>query len=877
MSAAQPKTIHLRDYRPPSHLIDSVDLRFDLRESGTRVIATLHMRKNPDSASSDSLRLQGEELTLKAIRLDGVALDESAYELDDASLTLRNLPNEFSLYTEVEIAPESNTALEGLYRSNTMFCTQCEAEGFRKITYFLDRPDVLSRFKVRIEADKASYPVLLSNGDPCETGELADGRHFAEWKDPVPKPCYLFALVAGDLKYVEDHHTTPSGREVAVRVYVEPENIEKCDHALRSLINAMRWDEKVYGREYDLSIYNVVAVNDFNMGAMENKGLNIFNSKFVLAKPDTATDIDYQGIEGVIGHEYFHNWTGNRITCRDWFQLSLKEGFTVYRDQEFSADMGAGQVKRIEDVRLLRAHQFTEDASPMAHPIRPSSYIEINNFYTATVYEKGAEVVRMQANLLGPDTFRKATDLYFDRHDGQAVTTEDFVACMEDASGNDLTQFKHWYNYAGTPKVSVKTHYDAQAKTYALTISQSLDVKPTEAKAPAFHIPFAMGLLDQQGSDLDLTWKDKTSVNGTLMLELKAEHEAFTFHGIEHEPVPSFLRGFSAPVRLEYDYTDEQLLHLMAFDSDGFARWDAAQTLWTKHLLAFVKEHQAGRPMQLGSTIIDALRKMLADTEGKEALIGEVLSLPSFGYLCDLMDVVDVDALMAALDAMRHFIAHDLAGEFKGLYAKLTQSEMALTPEAMAKRSLRNTLLRYLAVYGEDKYLELAHDQYQQQANMTDVMTAMSCLADSTHAKRNDVLNDFAQRWAADALVMDKWFAVQASADRADVLDQVKALQSHAAFSMKNPNKVRSLIGAFVNANPRAFHAADGSGYEFLVDNVLVLDKTNPQIAARLLRTMSRWQRYDAKRQALMKSGLQRIKNADVSRDVFEIAATSLG
>ena len=585
---ASPAVKHLKDYRPPAFLIDRVELDFDLRERGTRVRARLQIRRREPAGPRD-LRLDGEGLKLIDIAIDGRALGDGAFDVDAEGLSVRAAPDRFTLTTEVEIAPEDNTALEGLYRSDAMFCTQCEAEGFRRITYFLDRPDVMARFSTRIEADKAAFPVLLSNGNLVSYEDLPDGRHLAVWDDPFPKPSYLFALVAGDLGRVEDSFITASGREVALAIHTEPEHVDQCAHAMASLKRAMRWDEAVYGREYDLDVYNIVAVNDFNMGAMENKGLNIFNAKYVLASRETATDADFQHVEGVIGHEYFHNWTGNRITCRDWFQLSLKEGLTVYRDQEFSADMGSRGVKRIQDVRNLRAHQFAEDAGPMAHPVRPDAYIEINNFYTLTVYEKGAEVVRMQANLLGPELFRRATDLYFERHDGQAVTTDDFVRCMEDAAGRDLTQFKRWYAQAGTPRVEVAAVYDESSGSYELHMRQSCAPTPGQPAKLPFHIPVALGLLDGQGRDMALRLEGEDhAVEGTRVLELTETEQRFRFTGLSCRPVPSLLRGFSAPVVLEYDYADDELAFLMAHDSDGFNRWDAGQRLHQRVLLARV-------------------------------------------------------------------------------------------------------------------------------------------------------------------------------------------------------------------------------------------------------------------------------------------------
>ena len=876
MKEAAPSSIKLRDYLPPAYLIDTADLTFDLREEGTRVVSRLGIRRNPEGRGG-SLRLDGEGLEPVWVRLDGTELAAGRYHIDAESLTLQDPPEAFIFESEVIMAPEKNTALEGLYRSSGMFCTQCEPEGFRKITWFCDRPDVMTRFTVRIEADEQRFPVLLSNGNPREQGHLPEQRHYAVWDDPFPKPSYLFALVAGDLRHIEDKHTTTSGHEVTLRIYVEPENIDKCDHAMRSLINSMRWDEEQYGREYDLDVFNIVAVNDFNMGAMENKGLNIFNSKYVLARPDTATDQDFLGIEGVIAHEYFHNWTGNRITCRDWFQLSLKEGFTVFRDQEFSADMGARGVKRIEDVRLLRAHQFAEDAGPMAHPIRPDAYIEINNFYTVTVYEKGAEVVRMQANLLGPADFRKATDLYFERHDGQAVTTEDFVRCMADASGRDLTQLRHWYDFAGTPELKVHDEYHAESGRYSLHVEQRVPDTPGQADKPPFLIPIVTGLVGRDGHDLSVRLDGEDEAKTQHILQLTQARQTFAFEGVTEQPVPSLLRNFSAPVRLEFDYSDDQLMFLMANDSDGFNRWDAAQILSRRMLLDMVASLQAGREPQVSDGLVDAFRGALLDEDAEPALIAEVLGLPGIGYLGDFMDTVDVDGLHQARELLRRTVGNVLNAELQSVYRRLDdRSPYEPTPEAIGRRSLKNRVLGYLMAADDPGVGELCHAQYQAQHNMTDVMAALALLADSDYAAKEAVLADFEQRWQTDPLVMDKWFAVQAMASHKDTLQNVKRLMGHPAFSLQNPNKVRALIGSFSSGNPLRFHAADGSGYAFLKDQVMALDSANPQIAARLLRVMARWRRYDSGRQALMRSALETIIEAKVSKDVYEIAAKSL-
>ena len=878
MKDSTPRSIRLADYRPPPYLIDHVSLRFDLRETGTRVFSFMRLRRNPASEVTESLLLHGEGLDLQWLAIDSMRLGENEYRVDSEGLHLPAPPEQFELSSEVIIAPEANTALEGLYRSGGMFCTQCEAEGFRRITWFLDRPDVMTVFDVRIEADRERYPMLLSNGNPGATGERPDGRHFAEWHDPHPKPCYLFALVAGDLKHIEERFTTASGREVRLRIHVEPHNIDKCEHAMRSLVAAMRWDEEHYGREYDLDVFNIVAVDDFNMGAMENKGLNVFNSKYVLARPDTATDADFQGIEGVVAHEYFHNWTGNRITCRDWFQLSLKEGLTVYRDQEFSADMGSRPVKRIEDVRLLRTHQFAEDAGPMAHPVRPQSYIEINNFYTLTVYEKGAEVVRMQARLLGPKRFREAMDRYFERFDGQAVTTDDFVACMEAASGRDLGQFRHWYDYAGTPVLHIQDSYDARKRRYTLKIRQEVPDTPGQHDKPPFHIPFAIGLLDGEGRDIPLRYGEIDSDGGSLLLELREREEVFVFDDIEERPVPSLLRGFSAPVKIDYDWSEEQLLHLMAYDSDGFNRWDAGQTLLRQVILRMVAQRQEGASMSVPEALIGALRTALFDEQAEQALIAEVLTLPAIGYLGDFMAVVDVDGLHAAREHLKRTVASALREDLLMRYEQLRETgEYRIEAAAIGRRRLKNTLLSWLAsLENDDAVFQLLLDQYGAQHNMTDVMAALSLIADSGRPEREDILADFARRWATEPLVMDKWFSVQAMAVRPDTLAQVRALMDHLAFSLTNPNRVRALIGAFVNGNPVGFHAADGNGYAFLAEQVLALDPLNPQIAARLARALARWRRYDEQRQQHAQEALRRMISAGVSRDVYEIASRSL-
>jgi aminopeptidase N len=731
---AVPGTIYLKDYQPPAWLVDTVDLQFMLAESVTQVISTLKLRINPE-APAQVLKLDGESLTPTAVTLNGNLLTEEQYQLDDNSLTISDVPDNSTLTTIVELDPASNTTLMGLYQSSGNYCTQCEAEGFRKITFFPDRPDILSVYTVMIVADKQKYPVLLSNGNPQDTGDTptdsqGNARHFAVWHDPHPKPCYLFALVAGDLACIHDKYTTASGNSVDLNIYVEHHNADKCEHAMRSVINSMRWDEQTYGREYDLDVFNIVAVDDFNMGAMENKGLNVFNSKYVLARPDTATDTDFQGIEGVIGHEYFHNWSGNRVTCRDWFQLSLKEGFTVFRDQEFSADMSARGIKRIQDVNMLRTHQFREDAGPMAHPIRPDQYVEINNFYTLTVYEKGAEVVRMLFNLLGTDDFRKGTDLYFSRHDGEAVTTDDFVQALEDASGYDLQQFRRWYSTAGTPELSISEDYDNDHNTYSLTIHQHTPDTAGQTNKPALHIPLRMGLLDLDGTPLPMTLNDEASRDDTTrVLHIKNDTETFTFTDVTNKPVASLLRGFSAPVKLKMDRSVDELCFLMAHDEDEFNRWDAAQTLATQLMV----DQFDNDTIVVDPAFIDAFKKTLTDKSLKPALIAEILRLPAEGLLADQRNEAQPDRIHSVRKGFRIVLAKALQDELLQRYENLTQTSIySIEPDSMGERALRNLCLGYLMSPIrndiQDNVFDICITQYNNSNNMTDVIAALSCL-----------------------------------------------------------------------------------------------------------------------------------------------------
>lgn len=765
-------TILREDYRVPEYLIDSISLTFQLYDEYTDVIATSQVRKNPQSTESTyQLALNGEELELIDVRYNGQKLAVDAYTKDDKSLSLSVQDESFSLQVKTRIYPDKNTSLEGLYRSSGNYCTQCEAEGFRKITYYLDRPDILAKYTTRIEGDELSCPVLLSNGNKIEEGRLDNGRHYAVWEDPFPKPSYLFALVAGDLKYIEDTFVTQSGRDICLRIYVEERNITKCEHAMRSLKKSMKWDEDVFGLEYDLDIFMIVAVDDFNMGAMENKGLNVFNSKYVLALPETATDNDYLGIEGVVAHEYFHNWTGNRITCRDWFQLSLKEGLTVFRDQEFSSDMNSRAVQRIDDVRILRTNQFREDSGPMAHPVRPDSYVEINNFYTVTVYNKGAEVIRMMHTLLSAEGFRKGMDLYFERHDGQAVSCDDFVAAMADANDFDLDQFKLWYSQSGTPQLQVQSEYNEEQQEFVLTVSQSCPPTPGQENKKPFHIPIQIGLLDENGNDIRIT------DDNSILLELRQEREQFSFSGIEKKPVVSFLRNFSAPVKVDSFQSREELAFLMANDSDLFNRWEASSKLTEQVIFDAVRTLQEGGKPELGKDYIAAVKTNISQVTSDKSLLAQALQLPPETYLAIQMDVIDPDAIHAAKKFVKRELAEHLYTDLLEVYSQNnTTDEYSITPEAMGRRSLKNVALNYLMTLepARQEVIDLCLSQYENRANMTDVIAALSMIADSDLDVREDILADFYELWKNDPLVMDKWFILQATSSRESTLEDVK-------------------------------------------------------------------------------------------------------
>jgi len=898
MKNASARTTYLKDYSPPPFTIETTDLHFDLYEDHATVVSRLLFKRNisTDAVEANSLQLHGQLLQLVKVFINGQLLEPDQYLKDDESLTIPALDvllgasfEEFQSECHTRIEPQNNTALEGLYKSKKMFCTQCEAEGFRRITYYLDRPDVMSKFTTTIAAEKARYPVLLSNGNNSASGAVdgAPDRHWVTWEDPFKKPSYLFALVAGDLASIDDTFVTCSDREIELRIFVEEKDIDKCDHAMLSLKKSMRWDEEVYGREYDLDIFMIVAVDDFNMGAMENKGLNVFNTSCVLASPKTTTDFSFQRVEAVVAHEYFHNWSGNRVTCRDWFQLSLKEGFTVYRDSEFSADMGSRTVKRVEDVSFLQTLQFAEDGGPMAHSVRPDSYMEISNFYTVTIYEKGAEVVRMIALLLGPEKFRAGSDLYFERHDGQAVTTEDFVKAMEDASGIDLGQFRSWYYQAGTPVVSIRSEFDADNKRYTLHVSQSCPDTPGQSNKKPLTVPLRLGLLGSDGKDLPLKLHgDDTATSETdRVLSVIEEEQQFVFEGLESEPIPSLLRGFSAPVRLRYDYSRADLLFLMVNDSDGFNRWNASQLLAIGLIDELQSDLAEGKDLTLPQSLVDAyagvLDSTLSDPSVDKAMVAQLLSLPTVGFLIERAEVVDVESIHRVREFLLNGVASKLYSSFLDVYTNNTSDDQyAADAESIARRSLKNLALSYLMRSDKDEAVTLAQEQFVQASNMTDQLSGLRCLvnssADAAVELKRDALDSFYKQWSHEPLVVDQWFVAQAVCQLPGSLAQVKQLLEHADFDIRNPNKVRSLIGAFCGQNHTGFHDASGQGYEFLADQVLVLDKLNPQIASRLLTPLTRWRKFSAKRQGLMQAQLRRIKaQEELSKDLFEIVEKS--
>jgi aminopeptidase N len=874
MKNFQRQPVFRKDYQVFDYTIDDLELTFELFDAHTLVTAEAHYRKNPLSQQQHPpLHLYGENLELCDIFVDGVPLATESYGRDDKGLTIFEPPASFRLRIATKIFPDRNTSLEGLYRSSGNYCTQCEAEGFRHITFYPDRPDVMTTFTTRIEADRQSCPILLANGNLLASGDLPAGRHFAVWRDPFPKPCYLFALVAGQLVAVEDTFITRSGRKVALKIYVEARNQGKCRHAMDSLKKAMRWDEEVYGLEYDLDIFMIVAVEDFNMGAMENKGLNVFNAKYVLSTPETATDLDYLGIEGVVAHEYFHNWTGNRVTCRDWFQLSLKEGLTVFRDQQFSSDMNSATVQRIDDVRVLKNVQFKEDAGPMAHPVRPDSYMEINNFYTATVYNKGAEVIRMMHTLLGKETFRQGMDLYFQRHDGQAVTCDDFVTAMADASGKDLSQFSLWYSQAGTPLLTVNGEWLENESMYVLKVSQQQPEVAGQCSSQPFHLPLAVGLLDPHSG------KDLLEEEGTAILELKEPQQTFTFPGINKAPVLSFLRDFSAPVRVAPFQNRSELAFLMAHDSNLYNRWNASALLAQEIILETAQRWSDNEPMELDSGFLEAIAASLRGEITDAALLALSLTLPAETTLAQEMAIIDPEALHHARRWVKGRLAQENLAAFVNLYqSNQEEGPYSIDPRAMGRRSLKNVALSYLMTIEPlpEMHLKLCLNQYRQANNMTDCIAALTSVVDLDNPIRSEILDDFYDRWREDPLVLDKWFALQALSSLPETLDRVQELLNHPAFSMENPNKVRSLVGAFCVSNHFRFHDASGRGYAFLGDRILELNTINPQIAARMVAPLINWKRYDEPRQMAMQEQLQRIAaTPDLSRDVYEIVEKS--
>jgi aminopeptidase N len=879
MTQITPLPVYLCDYTPPAWRIDTVHLDVDIRQEGTVVSATLHCARNPAVAGDSPLTLDGADLETLWVKVDGKPLSVGAFELGATQLTLSGLPKNVIVETRVRLQPDRNTQLSGLFRSHNGYFTQCEPQGFRRMTWFIDRPDVMASYTVTLHADQATFPVLLANGNPIASGDEPDGRHFATWQDPFKKPCYLFALVAGQLDVLRDRYRTASGRDVQLAIYVEPGKLDQCEHAMAALKKSMRWDEETFGLECDLDHYMIVAVGDFNMGAMENKGLNIFNTQYVLARADVATDVDFENIDRVVAHEYFHNWTGNRVTCRDWFQLSLKEGLTVFRDQEFGADLHNRETARIREVRGLRAAQFPEDAGPMAHPVRPSGYLEINNFYTATVYEKGAEVVRMIQTLIGKVAFRRGMKLYFARHDGQAVTCDDFVAAMADASGFDFSPFMAWYRQAGTPRVKAHGQYDAASQIYRLTLSQSGPPSVGQPDKVPVLIPVAVGLLDPQGNDFELGGGQTTR-----LLHLTQPEQSFVFENIAVAPIPSLLRNFSAPVILEQSLSEADLAHLLAYDSDPFNRWEAGQQLFGHLILSAAADITNEQPLNWPTHVVGAARRVLLNPNSGPAFIAEALTLPGEATLAEQMAVVDPEALHQARSGLARFLASALEDEFARRYAALAPSaRYRPEPADAGRRRLRNLCLSYLnefdKIYEErdpHPYRLAARRQFDSADNMTDQFAALSILANTAGDEGKAALADFYERWQHEALVVNKWLAVQASSRRPDTLHRVKRLLAHPAFDLRNPNKVYALLRTF-GANHRHFHAADGSGYRFIARQAALLDAINPQVASRLARCFDRWTRFDPARQNHARAALQELgEQPGLSRDVFEIVEKAL-
>jgi len=879
MRTDTPQTIRLKDYKPSDYLIDHVSLDVRLEPTLTRVKSTLKVRANPASKLVNApLRLDGEAIELKTVAINGELIGGNRYSVTDEHLTLKDVPEgQFQITIETTCNPDGNTALSGLYRSNGVYCTQCEAEGFRRITYFLDRPDVLSTYQVRIEADRKTVPVLLANGNPVEQGKLADNRHFAIWHDPWPKPAYLFALVGGDLAVVTDHFTTMSGRNVDLRIYVEQGKQDRCDWAMESLKASMRWDEEAFGREYDLDIFMIVAVSDFNMGAMENKGLNVFNDKYILARPDTATDQDYVNIEAIIAHEYFHNWTGNRITCRDWFQLCLKEGLTVFRDQEFTSDMRSRTVKRIQDVRTLRSHQFPEDAGPLAHPVRPKSYMEINNFYTATVYEKGAEVVRMYKTLLGAERFTQALNLYFERHDGDAATMEDFASCMEEASGRDLSQFFNWYNHAGTPSIDARLQWDEDTCTARLDVSQRLDPTPGQADKPDMHIPLVTGLIDQDGKDFPLESDHGAKITSGL-LELRERQQSWTFTGIASRPVLSINRNFSAPVNLTTGQQNDELVFLMAHDSDNFNRWEAGQTLARSIIMSAMQAIEDQVTPETTSDYAHALGATLASPYLEDAFKAQMLALPGEADIANMLGRnVDPDLIQQARDHVRQSTGELLGKQLECLAIDIPKGPYRADAHDAGKRALAHAALSLLAAADPERTGALALEQFELAVHMSDIMGPLGVLATLNVPQRDQALAAFYDKFSDDHLIIDKWFTLHAMRTGPDSATHIRQLMKHKDFNINRPNRVRALVGAFAGMNQTGFNDASGEGYTLVAEVVLALDERNPQVAARMVSAFRSYQLMEKTRRDKACAALASLHSSQkLSRDTLEMVTRML-
>lgn len=870
MTDTSPQPKYRKDYCPPAYLVDDIAMDFDIQAAHTDVSTQMSVRRNPD-AQGETWRLDGREMELLKIAIDGKLIDASNYVLDGTGLTLSKLPQQFTLSIQNRIEPDANTALEGFYRSGEILTTQCESNGFARITYFPDRPDVLARFRARLTADKKQYPILLSNGNLIEQGDVANGRHTVVWDDPHPKPCYLFAAVAGDLAEINDNYRTGSGRDIAIRFFTDHGSEHLCGHAIKSLQQAMAWDEKKYGLEYDLDTYMVVAVGSFNMGAMENKGLNIFNTACILASPETATDRDFVTVRDVVAHEYFHNYTGNRVTCRDWFQLSLKESLTVFREQQFAADHDSPGVTRIEQARIVRNVQFPEDAGPTAHPVRPESYIEMNNFYTITIYQKGAEVIRMMHTILGDSAFTAGVRYYLKEYDGQAVTIEDFVTALEESSKADLAQFRLWYSQAGTPEITVSDEFDNARGEYRLTLRQNLPDTPEQTNKKPMHIPVAMGLFDQTHSLID------TADSG--LLHLRETEQTWRFDDLSARPTLSLLRGFSAPVKIKQDSSSAELAALMRLEDDAFARWEAAQRLLLQALIADVTARSTGNAPADYAELYSAFTALLADPPSDHALLAEMLTLPSESYLGEQFEKIDVAALIAAHTSLQAGLGKALTAQFEDLFGQTqTTDAYQFTPEQAGRRRLNGLCLRYLAAADAPGIADRCLQQYNDTDNMTDRMAALNALRDLDCDQRNQAFADFEQQWQASPLVLDKWFALHATSRVPAAFEMVKSLLEHPRFDLRNPNRVRALLRSFASGNMAEFHRADGAGYQFIADQVLALNRMNPQIAARIVGSFSQWRRYAGDNGQMMQSQLERILATDnLSPDVYEIVQKCLG